>query len=204
MVDKTMDATGIIEKILADANAESDKIRTDAEQQLSLEQSRLDNYLKQYSDKTQVLAQKAADDKRAQMLAAARMANAKVQLKQKRALLDEVFAKAAQQLADLDDEQYKTLVKKLILKAVETGDEEVVVDTNEKRIDHEFIKQVNRELGPGYHGNLRLSEQRQDIGCGFILKRGKISNNVSVQVLIEEARNELEAEIAKKLFSEAV
>ena len=43
--------------------------------------------------------------------------------------------------------------------AVETGDEEVIVGKNEKRIDQDFIKKVNRELGAGFKGNLRLSDQ---------------------------------------------
>ena len=81
-----------------------------------------------------------------------------------------------------------------------TGDEEVVVDTNEGRIDHEFIKQINRELGSDYKSNLKLSDEKQDIGAGFILKRGKIKTNVSIQVLLEQARKELEIELAKELF----
>ena len=88
-----------------------------------------------------------------------------------------------------------------MLEAIETGDEEVVVDNNEKRINPEFIKLVNRELGPGYKGNLRLSHETADIGAGFILKRGKIKNNVSLPVLLTQARKELETELAKELFS---
>jgi hypothetical protein len=87
-----------------------------------------------------------------------------------------------------------------MLDAVETGDEEVILDENESRIDQEFIKQVNRELGPGYRGNLRLSGERQNIGAGFILRRGKIKTNVSVNVLLDQARKELEIELAKQLF----
>ncbi len=82
----------------------------------------------------------------------------------------------------------------------ETGDEEVIVDNNETRIDHEFIKMVNRELGPGYKGNLRLAGDRQNLGAGFILRRGKINNNVSLNVLLSQAKKELEIELAKDLF----
>ncbi|GAG46471.1 unnamed protein product, partial [marine sediment metagenome] len=63
-----------------------------------------------------------------------------------------------------------------------------------------FIKLLNRDLGPGYKGNLRLSQKRQDLGGGFILKRGKINTNVSVAVLISQARKELETQLAKDLF----
>ena len=102
----------------------------------------------------------------------------------------------------MPDKEYRALIKKLLLEAVETGDEEVVIDTKEKRIDGEFIKQINRELGPDCKNNLRLSDERQDLGAGFILKRGKIKTNVSIGVLMGQARKELEIELAKELFSE--
>jgi vacuolar-type H+-ATPase subunit E/Vma4 len=89
---------------------------------------------------------------------------------------------------------------KLMLDAVETGDEEVIVDKNEKRIDQEFIKHINRELGSGFKGNLRLANEKQNLGAGFILRRGKIKTNVSLDVLLERARKELEIELAKELF----
>ena len=47
---------------------------------------------------------------------------------------------------------------------------------------------------------MRLSQQTQNIGGGFILKRGRIKTNVSIQVLIEQARKDLEIELAKGLF----
>lgn len=115
-------------------------------------------------------------------------------------IVDEAFAQAQQQLQNLSDEDYQKLCSKLMLEAVETGDEEVIVDNNETRIDHEFIKQINRELGPGYKGNLRLSDERQNLRGGFILKRGKIKNNISFEVLLAQARKELEIELAKELF----
>jgi V/A-type H+-transporting ATPase subunit E len=121
-------------------------------------------------------------------------------LAEKRKILDEVFEQARQQLQDLPDEEYRALIKKLLLDAIETGDEEVVVDTNEHRIDHEFIKQINRQLGPGYKGNLKLSNERQNLKAGFILTRGKVKTNVSVEVLLDQARKELEIELAKELF----
>jgi V/A-type H+-transporting ATPase subunit E len=88
-----------------------------------------------------------------------------------------------------------------MLDAVETGDEEAIVDKNEWRINLDFVKNVNRELGPGYKGNLRLADEKKDLGGGFILRRGKIKNNVSFEVLLNQARKQLEIELAKDLFS---
>ena len=197
-----MEAEQVVEKILADAKAEADKIKKQADDQEAAEQAKLAEQLDEYKKQTEILAQKAGEDEKSHILAAARMDIAKQFLAEKRKILDEVFEQARRQLQDLPDEEYRALIKKLILDAVETGDEEVVVDTNEGRIDQEFIKEINRELGPDYKSDLRLSDQRQDLVAGFILKRGKIKTNVSIEVLLGQARKELEIELAKELFSE--
>ena len=88
-----------------------------------------------------------------------------------------------------------------MLDVVETGDEEVIVDNNENRIDQQFINLVNQRLGSAKKGNLKLSSERQDIEGGFILRRGRIKTNVSFGVLLGRARKELEIELAKELFS---
>jgi V/A-type H+-transporting ATPase subunit E len=88
----------------------------------------------------------------------------------------------------------------LMLEAVETGDEEVIVDKNERRIDKKFIQSINQQLASPRKGNLKLSEDRANLKGGFVLKRGKIKNNVSVEVLLIQAHKELEIELAKELF----
>lgn len=195
-----MEAEQVVEKILADAKAEAEKIAKQALEKEAAEQARLTEQLDQYTKQTEILAKKAGEDEKSHVLAAARMDIAMQFLAEKRKILDEVFGQARDKLHELPDDQYVKLCTKLMIEAVETGDEEIVIDTNENRIDQEFIKQVNRELGPGYKGNLRLSGQKQDLGAGFILKRGKIKTNVSVDVLLEQARKELEIDLAKELF----
>jgi V/A-type H+-transporting ATPase subunit E len=197
-----MEAEQVVEKILADAKAEAEKIKSEAQEKENAEQAKLDEQLSDYKKQTDIIAQKAGEDKKAHLLAAARMDIAKDYLAEKRKILDEVFAQARQKLQNLPDGEYCKLMTKLMLKAVETGDEEVIIDKKEKRIDQKFIKNINRELGPGYKGNLRLADVKQNLGGGFILKRGKIKNNVSLEVLLNQARKELEIELAKKLFGE--
>lgn len=199
-----MDAEQVTEKILADAKAEAEKIKKQAEQKELAEQAKLNEQLNEYKKQTQILAQKAGEDKKAHLLAAARMDIAKEYLAEKRKILDEIFVRARQQLQNLPDEDYCGLMTRLMLEAVETGDEEVVIDNNETRIDQRFIKHINRELGPGYKGNLRLSDQRQNLEGGFILKRGKIKTNVSLEVLLAQARKELEIQLARELFSDSL
>ncbi len=193
-------AEQVVEKILADAKAEAEKIKKQAEETQAAEQAKLDEQLSEYEKQTDIIAQKAGEDKKAHLLAAARMDIAKQLLAEKRKILDEVFAQARQQLENLSDERYRKLMTKLMLEAAETGDEEVIIDKKEKRIDQKFIKNINQQLGSGRKGNLKLSEDRANLSRGFILKRGKIKNNVSIEVLLAQARKELEIELAKELF----
>jgi V/A-type H+-transporting ATPase subunit E len=197
-----MEGQQVIEKILADARAEAEKIKKQAREKEAVEQAKLKEQLREFDKQTQAIAQKAGEDKKAHLLAAARMDIARQLLAEKRKILDEVFAQARQHLENLSDEQYCKLMTKLMLKAVESGDEEVIIDNEEKRIDQKFIKNINQQLAPGRKGNLRLSEDRDNIEAGFILKRGKIKNNVSVEVLLAQARRELEIELAKELFGD--
>ena len=73
---------------------------------------------------------------------------------------------------------------------------------NEKRIDDKMIKNVNRQLGPGFRGNLQLASQRGNFDGGFILKRGKIQINVTSEVLVSQVREKLEMELTADLFGE--
>ena len=195
-----MEAEQVVEKILADARAEADKIKKQADDKEAVEQDKLSEQLDEYKKQTQILAQQAGKDEKSHILAAARMNIAKEYLAEKRKILDEVFEQARQQLQNLPDEEYHALIKKLLLDAVETGDEEVVVDTNEGRISKELIKEINQQLSSDRKSSLKLSDQRQNLGAGFILTRGKIKTNVSIEVLLDQARKELEIQLAKELF----
>ena len=192
-----MEGAQVIEKILSDARAEADRIKKEAEAKLAQEQAQIDKQLDEYRKQTDALAQKAGDNARQQVLSAARMELAKKYLAEKAKILDEVFVEAQQQLKKLADAEYRNLMVKLMADAVETGVEEVIIDVNEKRIDQSLIDQVNSVK----KSNLKLAGEREVIAGGFVLKKGKIKNNCSLNVLLSRARNELEIVLAKQLFA---
>lgn len=195
-----MDATAVIEKILSDARNEAERIKREADEKEAAEESKFRRSLEEYGKQTESLAEKAGEEKKAHLLAAARMEIAKQYLAEKGKILDEVFAEAQKKIQTLPDKQYCELFSELMLKAVETGDEEVIVDSNERRINQEFIDEMNRRLSSGRKGNLKLSGERHNIGAGLILRRGRIQTNVSLQVLLAQAHKDLEIELAKELF----
>ena len=195
-----MEAEQVIDKILSDARAQAEETAGQAKAKEAAEQAKHNARLSDYKKQSKVIAKDAASDEESHLLAAGRMEIARDYLAEKSKILNDVFEQARERIENLPDEEYRKLMTKLMIEAIETGDEEVVVDKKETRIDLNFVKEVNRQLGPGYQGNLRLAQTKQDIGGGFILKRGKISTNVSIGVLVDQARKDLEIELAAQLF----
>jgi V/A-type H+-transporting ATPase subunit E len=196
-----MDAEQVVGKILSEANAEADKITGAAKDKCAAQQAELSETLAEYAKETETLAAEAGADKKSRMLAGARMELSKQYLAAKGVLLNKVFEMATDQVKGLSDKKYAELMGGLMEKAVETGDEEIVPGKTDARIDGELVKQVNRKLGPGFKGNLRLSSEKAEIEGGFVLKRGNVKTNVSVEVLISTVRSELEMEIAEQMFN---
>jgi V/A-type H+-transporting ATPase subunit E len=195
-----MNAEQVVQKILSEAKAQAEKIVNDARDKAAEQKAQLDAEIAEFDARTDQLAKEAAEDKLKRMLANARMANAKETLAAKVQILERVFEKAKNAVSQLPDDQYLSLMASLMKKAVETGDEEVIVGKSEQRIDASFISKVNQELGSGFKGNLRLSGQRADIAGGFILARGKVQVNAGTDVLIDSLRETLEMELANELF----
>jgi len=196
-----MNAEQVIEKILSEANARAEAITAEAKAKAADAQSELEKTLADYRQQTAILAENAGKEHKEQMLASARMRLQKETLAAKCELLDEAFAKAVEHIKNLSDNEYLTLIEDLMVKAVETGNEEVIIGKDETRITDAFIKQVNRKLGTGFKGNLLLANEKANISGGFILRRGKVQMNVSTEVLVEQARERLEMELAEELFS---
>jgi V/A-type H+-transporting ATPase subunit E len=147
------------------------------------------------------MAKQAAEDEKSHLLAGARMDAAREYLGEKAKLLDEIFAQVSQRVGELSDDEYRQLMAKLMVEAVETGDEQVVAARNDSRVDQRLVGDVNNTLRERGKGNLTLAEDKHDLHGGFVLRRGRIRTNVSIDVLVEQARNDLVMELARDLFS---
>lgn len=196
-----MNAEQVVNKILSEAQQQAAAIAQEAQQKNEAIKRQFEQELSAYRAETDRLAKEAAEDKRSRMLAAARMDNSRSLLAAKVELLNEVFKRAEQRVLQMPDDAYRALMSKLMIAAVQTGDEEVIIGKNERRINDDLIKQVNRQLGAGFKGNLRLSDKRAEIKGGFILSRGKVRMNASVEVLVGRLRETAETELAAELFA---
>lgn len=195
-----MNAEQVVQKILAEAEAEARKISGEARDKAAEEKSQLDSELSEFDAKTNELAAEAGEDKLQRMLANARMDNAKQLLGAKVEILNDVFERSKKAVNELSDERYLSWAMATMKQAVESGDEEVIVGKGEKRINGDFIKKVNSELGSGFKGNLRLASEKGDFAGGFILSRGKVQINATTDVMIDTLCESMEIELSQLLF----
>ena len=196
-----MEAEQVIQKILGDARAEAAKIGEQAAERQAAENARTEEQAAQFKKETEAMAVKAAADEMSQRLAVARMEAAKEYLTGKAAIVDEVFAEARRTIEKLPDGEYRDLMTRLMLASVESGDEQVIAGKDDPRIDQKLVDGVNATLKDQGKGNLTLSKDKHNLGGGFLLQHGKVRTNVTLDVLVQQARKDLEIELARDLFA---
>jgi len=196
-----MSANEVIEKILTEAEAQAEQVKKQADERASQERQKLQAELDSFNDQTAQLSNRAAEEVKSQVLAQARMETAKKSLQTRNELLEQTFSAAAEKIKNMNANEYQQLMEKLILSSVSTGDEEIIIDKNEKRIDAAFVERLNAKLGKDSKGKLKLSDSKAGIGAGFILQKGKVRINGSLNVLLETVKEKLQTELAAELFS---
>lgn len=128
----------------------------------------------------------------------------KAVLAEKGRLIEEVFEKVLEGLREKDRSGGYALTRSLLLKAVETGTEEIIVAPEDRKaIKKSFVDGLNSELvKAGKKGELELSEETRNIRGGFILKRGRAESNSSFDILLTMLRDDVETRVADILFGE--
>ncbi len=123
-------------------------------------------------------------------------------LAEKGRAIDEVFDRALETLRRRDREGGYGITRRLLLLAVETGDEEVIIDAEDRKaLPPDYLEKLNEELRQqGKRGELKFSEANRSIKGGFILKRGRSESNSTFDTLLSMVRDDLETEISQILF----
>lgn len=197
-----MSAEKIIEKILNDARAEAQRVLESAQAQAAQIHEQAQREAQHQRELILAQAQQEAHSRRRAQLAAATAAARNAVLAAKRAALARVFEQAAAKLTAMPVNEYKSWLLRLLLDAVATGDEEVILSPAERQtLGEALIKEANAQLAKrGKKGALRLSMETRDIGKGFVLKGVNSETNVTVATLVRRAQDELEIEVAQMLF----
>lgn len=132
----------------------------------------------------------------------------------RRAVMDEAFSMAGEQLADLPKERWEALITRLLLEAAETGAEimEVPAADREKYEwtpegnlpiigEKSFFKRLNAALKEsGREGKLTLGDAPANVIGGFRLMGPVYDVDASFDALLSQAREDWEQEIYRILY----
>lgn len=193
----------ITRKIKADADAEAKQIGLETDRSIEALNFETAKRVARIETEAEDDAAGAARDQKMRMISRAQAEMRTELLEEKQKLIDQVFRQALESVAALDEERYAALMKKLLLEAVEAGDEEVIIaESDGKRKWTEILAGANDELARrGLKGHLVLSDERRSMAGGFVLRKGKKEINCNVSYLLKSLREDLESEVVGVLFS---
>ena len=190
---------------LADIKA---KIKADSQAQIKALESENDAKVREISRKVNAEI-KAVQDSYAARLAkeepevlkrreiVAELDAKRVDLGVRQRLMSEAFDASLKQMVGMAPDKYVKFADKLLAQAVSTGNEVVFVGKNEKHLDQRWLDAYNAS----HKTSLTLSPERLPIAGGFILRNDKIDTNCSWEMLIADARADIETEVVKRLFA---
>ena len=141
-------------------------------------------------------------ERRRSELAKARLDFRMKLLEEKQSFLEETFHSAFEHIRNMDDRDYKELVKKLAVEIAEPGEGTIVVARkDEKRIDPSLASDINKALHEMCTpAKYKVSIEDIDIDGGFILKVGAVEIDCSFSSFFKQKREELESEVSAILL----
>ena len=192
-----MSVEGIIDRIMSDAKGEVDNILSEASQQGKAIQEENEREAQEHFDRQRDLLDEKYRKEKERAILNRRLDERKSILMSRQTWMDRAFDEARSRLVDQSMKQYQQLMKQLISTVSSARDEEVQFGTksDEKELKS-LVTELNRETG----GKFTLSEERGDFPWGFILRKGKVETNMSIESLFKYKRNDLEQK-AWELFN---
>ncbi len=181
------DAQDTAREITAGGKGEADEVIGAARQRAEAARERM-----------RAKARQRAAEERNRIVTLARLSARRDLLNEKQGLIDRVFEETGKSILTMGRDEYRGLIRSFLKDTVESGNEEVILDEREDRIDQAFLDEVSKSLS--LTGGLRLSSERRRIGGGFVLKSGRTEVNCALETILRDAREKLETEVASILF----
>ena len=191
-----MSLADIKAKISAEAQSQINAIEAESEERTSAIARQADSDVKalQLSFKERFTQEEPLIFKRREIVA--NLDAKKVDLGVKQRLIGETFENALHAMGEMPRDKYLSFVQSLMEKAVETGEEVLLVGKGEKHIDGAWLDNYNAS----HQTRLTLTGDRLPIVGGFVLRNGDLDINCSWDMLIREIRPEIESDVLKRLF----
>lgn len=189
-----MSEQAIVEKIIADAKQEAEAIIADAEKRAEGVISAANARAEKRKQGEKTAAEKRAESILEGRAATARLDSAKIMLGEKRAVIDQVYARALKGLKELGKPEALRLISRLLEEYAEEGDEVLFADNFGYAQDACKLDIIKEK-------KLKVSAKRANIDGGMLLVGKTSDKDLSFGALLLEDREEHQADIAAKIFS---
>ncbi len=184
-----MSIESILERILSDAQSEADEIIKKAEEEakriIEKEKSEAEEYFKKRL--SEIDHHYKREKERA--ILNKRLEVRKNILGAKRGWMNKAFEEAFDRLKNESIEEYSTHIKGLIKSIPDVKDGELIFG---RKGDDNFLKKLVDEINKREKTSFKLIKDREDFEWGFILRRGKIETNLSLESLFTYSRADIE------------
>lgn len=122
-------------------------------------------------------------------------------LERKRSVLDDVCRMARSRIEALPANEYRELLRGLILRNAVTGREELVVPARQRELfTKEFMASLNE--GRGGAAAFSVAETSEEFEWGVVLREGRRRTDLTLEVVFEQLRERIESAVAAVLFPE--
>lgn len=186
------DALRRADEIIAAAEQEADEIRKNAEKEAQ-------GFREKSEESGKIEAQKAYE----RTVSAAKMEAKKRLLAAKQEIMDDCFRRAREAVLAMPTSAYEDFLIEQIVSAAEDGTEQLILSNRDKEKLSllRFVARVNSRMADsGEKAGIVLSEETVDASAGFLLKKGDVVINCTLDALLASKREEIEVELAAILF----
>lgn len=180
-----------VEKIRQEANKEREEILRKAREEANRAKNEIISRAKE-----------EAERERQRNLMRTRSKERKNILALKRELMDKAFAQAKEGLYSLSEEEYLEWSRKLLLSNINSGKEEIIVSPRDVDLMKEVLAEgLEKDLKIKDRNEIKFSPHLNEKEKGFIIKKEGMQINCTFSSFFSSLKNELEIEVAKRLFS---
>lgn len=121
----------------------------------------------------------------------------KMLLEKKQEIIKSCFDRAVDKIVSMEKEDYVSFIAGLVEQTGETEGSLILNDADREKIGRDLIRHLNEYIDGG---NFVMHDKTKSIRGGFILVKGPVSINCTIENLADEAREELTGKAAEQLF----
>lgn len=188
-----MSVEAIVGRIISDAERQAEKIIAAAEARAAeiLEAAKAQDTKNRQGETADVEAKCRAIE--SGKSAQARLDCAKIALKERHRVIDELYARAQKKLCDMPKDEALKFASRLLTEFAEKG-EEIAFSP-----DFKWAKEVS-ELPEAVEKKLKISLNAKGVNGGFVLRGKDVDKDVSFSALISEDKEKYRGELIARIF----